>query len=260
MTSVSTKSNKTQTTSPFIDPNASALIVHCCHHKVATVWFLRILEAIANHYSLKFQRCKQDALQTDSDIFLQDHSEVDVSKLPAHRGSHIIRDPRDVIISGYFFHLWTPEKWVHKPNKKYNGMSYQQYLNSLDLEAGIIAEMERFAVKDFKGMIQWNYNLPEFMEIKYEDLIQNQQDIFTKIFTHYGFNREAIDVSLEIVEQFSFKNVSKRSVGDVKKQTHLRSGQPGEWKDIFSEQHKHKFKELFGDGLIALGYETDNDW
>ena len=260
MTSLHTESHQKQSISPFIDTNTPQLIVHCCHHKVATVWFLRILKAIANHYDLQFQRCEQDAFKADSNFFLQDHSEVDVSKLPPHRGSHIIRDLRDVIISGYFFHLWTPEEWVHRPNKKYDGMSYQQYLNSLDLKQGLIAEMERFAGRDFKGIIEWNYNLPEFIEIKYEDLIKDQKGVFTEIFKHYGFNDEAINVSLEIVEKFSFKNVAKRSVGEVGTKTHLRSGKPGEWKDIFDQQHKEKFKELFGDALVQLGYEKDNDW
>ena len=40
----------------------------------------------------------------------------------------------------------------------------------------------------------------------------------------------------------------------------MRSGRSGEWKELFDKNHKQKFKELFGDILVKLNYETSNDW
>jgi hypothetical protein len=139
-------------------------------------------------------------------------------------------------------------------------MSYQEYLKSLDRENGIIAEIERFAGFDFKHMIEWNYNNPQIIEIKYEDIIQNEQKVFYEIFKHYGFSEKAIEVSLKIAERYSFKNVAKRNTGEINNKSHLRSGRSGEWKDYFNEHHKTFFKQVLGDALIKLGYETNNDW
>jgi hypothetical protein len=40
----------------------------------------------------------------------------------------------------------------------------------------------------------------------------------------------------------------------------FRSGKSGTWRQYFTEEHKRLFKEVAGDLLIRLGYETDNDW
>jgi len=40
----------------------------------------------------------------------------------------------------------------------------------------------------------------------------------------------------------------------------FRSGKCGSWKQVFTQEHKQAFKENFGDALISLGYEQNNDW
>ena len=37
-----------------------------------------------------------------------------------------VRDPRDIIVSGYFYHMTTHEPWVHQPRSDYGGKSYQE--------------------------------------------------------------------------------------------------------------------------------------
>ena len=33
----------------------------------------------------------------------------------------MIRDPRDVIVSGYFYHQWTDEPWANEPRPELGG-------------------------------------------------------------------------------------------------------------------------------------------
>lgn len=70
---------------PFLEGNKK-LIVHCCHHKVGTVWFKNVFRRVADRYGLIFQDCKQDELHSYTDIFLQDHSHINLFTLPDHRG------------------------------------------------------------------------------------------------------------------------------------------------------------------------------
>jgi sulfotransferase 6B1 len=44
------------------------------------------------------------------------------------------------------------------------------------------------------------------------------------------------------------------------KSTTFRKGQIGDWHNHFSEQHKAAFKQVAGEALIQLGYETNYDW
>ncbi len=251
--------NRIAKKTPFLEDSSSEFIIHCCHHKVGTVWFSRILQGIAIEYGLYFQNCKQNELNIDTDIFLQSHSAVDFSKLPACLGSHMIRDPRDVSISAYFYHLWTAEEWAHIPQERFEGMSYQKFLNSQTQEQGLVTEMKRIRNSALQEMLDWNYDRQDFIEIKYEDIIANEVDVFGKIFKHYGFTNSAIESGLKIVEKFSFKNAKKKK-NDSKKKSHLRSGRSGEWKEVFSEYQKNQCKQIMGDVLIKLGYESDYDW
>ncbi len=247
-------------TTPFASLQNRPLIIHCCHHKVGTVWFRNILSGVAREYGLAFQKCSQQQLRPDTAVWLQDHSHVDLSQLPSYRGTHIIRDPRDMIVSGYFYHLRTKESWVHIPRTEYHNMSYQQYLASLSQEKGITAEIARSAKTVFRDMMSWDYDNPSFLEITYENLITHEKKMFAAIFNHYGFTDDAIEAAVHIAEKYSLKNMVRKASAGPDSPSHIRSGRPGEWKKYFTGEHKKYFKDLLGDMVVTLGYETDNNW
>lgn len=254
---------KRLTSTPFDGRVNEVLIVHCCYHKVGTVWFQRVLTKIANRYGLVMYAGEQENIPDNADIFLQGHSCLDPSSLRHYRGSHMVRDLRDVIVSGYFYHKWTKEEWVHVAKEEYDGKTYQQHLNSLSQADGISAEIRRFATStdsDFQNILSWDFDDPNFIEIKYEDIMSNEAEVFERIFNHYGFGSSAISECLSIADSLSFKNVKKSSKEKKKAKSHLRSGKTGEWKDLFGEAQKELFKELLGDALIKLDYESNHDW
>jgi hypothetical protein len=165
----------------------------------------------------------------------------------------MIRDPRDMIVSAYFYHLRTTESWALSPQESYDGRSYQNYLKSLDQREGILAEIRRSSSVDIADMVRWNYGDPRFIELRYEDFIGNEENAFRTLFQFYGFKPEAVDSCVEIALGFSLKNVKTGS-------SHIRSGQPNEWREYFSREHRDVFKQLTKDAALALGYETNPDW
>lgn len=260
---------------PFLN-NSGNLLLFCCHHKVGTTWFGKILSAISEEFGIPIIRQDQSKICNEPAIFFQNHSKVDLSVLANYRGAHIIRDPRDVVLSGYYYHLWTKEEWAVTPIKNLRGnidelwpllpvkkikdMSYQQYLNSLSREEGIIAEMNRAYNTDLRDIAQWDYTNKNFFEFKYETIIENEEEIFRLLFLHYGFNDDAIEKSVEIATRFSFNKRSGRSIGEVNNKSHLRSGKLQQWKEEFNADHKKYFKKLHGEDLVKLGYEQDMNW
>jgi hypothetical protein len=244
------------------------MIIHLTHHKCGTLWFDRIFRNISEKFNFKYQNCKQEKLEDDTDIWLEDHSRVDFTRLASYVGSHMIRDPRDIIISSYFYHLWCHEEWcikvpydvwffnkfgtkpIKKPNK-----SYQQILNSLGQEQGILFEMRNAGRETIEEISKWNYHNPNIIEIRYEDFIYFRENIYRELFLKYGFKEEQIDLALRITAINSFENTSGRELGNEIRRNHLRKGVPGDWKNFFSEKHLYEFKKLFGDILTRLGYE-----
>lgn len=60
-------------------------------------------------------------------------------------GLHIIRNPRDVVVFGYFYHLGCYEKWALQTQERSNNKSYKDYLKSLPQQEGILFEMNNTA-------------------------------------------------------------------------------------------------------------------
>lgn len=241
--------------SPFRSDIDKPLLIHATHHRCGTVWFLHLLREVSARYGLILQVTEQEHLRPSTDFFFHDHADINFSLVNTqYRGSHLIRDPRDVVISGYFYHLWSTENWLHEKAGAYNGLSYQQHLKSLSKEDGITAELKRFSGHDLPHYVDWNYNNPNILELRYENIIDNQAATFEKLFTHYGFSNEAIETSTAIADSHSFRNLSGRSIGQEKKGTHLRSGTSGQWRQHFTSYHHDLCDDLLGNALDKLGY------
>lgn len=234
------------------------MIVHGAHHKAGTVWFHRVLSTVANEYGLRLFKGEQEDLPPGIDVFFQEQSKISRELLPPFRGSHLIRDPRDLVVSGYFYHLWTSEPWVHVPRPDFDGLTYQEYLRSLDQVRAIDAEIDRTINGLRPFLLAWDFRDPRFLELRYEELIADPDRGFETLFTHYGFTREAVERGMSIARQFSIERMAAKKGGQGK--SHVRSGRPGEWRELFTDDHKRHFKEIGSDLLIKLGYEVDDSW
>jgi hypothetical protein len=229
------------------------------HHKTGTVWLGSIFRAICREYSLNFFSGQQADLPVEYDVFFQNHSRFDLDNLDnTFRGLYMTRDPRDMIISGCLYHLSPKikEKWLHRPEKDWNGLTYQEMLcNFQTLDEQIHFEMEHSAKNNINDMMKWNYSHSSFFELKYEELIDDTNLIlFHRAFSFLGFPASVLPSLLSIA--FSNSLFS----GQLKKDGHIRSGKTGQWRKYFKQSHKDRFLELFSDVLIRLGYEEDNSW
>ena len=246
-------------------PQKKWLIIHGAHHKAGTNWFGRIFKKISAQFNWKYEiGNKTNPLpDADTDIFLHFQSNFDFPLLPPYVGTHLIRDPRDIIISGYFYHLWCKELWCNMPVAEYNGKSYQDVLKSLNQEDGILFEMTspRGAFRNTASrMLNWNYNNQYILELKYEEILQDMENHFLQIFSHYGFNARESEIAMKVVDQCRFEKMAGRKQGSEKSNSHFRKGIAGDWKNHFTESHKKAFKESYPGLLETLGYEQNDLW
>lgn len=227
------------------------------HHKTGSSWMRNLFTAIGKAHSLRCFIGEQKDLPRCYDIFFQDHSRFDFKySTGAYRGLHLIRDPRDIIISGAFYHQNSKESWLHKPMPILGGQTYQEALNRRETMADkILFEMEYAGKHTLGEMLSWNYANPHFFEAKYEEFIADVDlRVFRGIFAFLGFPDTEMDGLLEIAYANSLFS------GQVNDPSHVRSGQPQQWRDHFDEIHRRRFLELFGDALVRLGYEKDDAW
>ena len=261
---------------PFID-SKQRLIMHTAHHKVGTRWFASIFRALSMHFGIPLVTNTPEVLSDNgrATLFLQHQVYTPHTKFKGYRGSHMIRDPRDIAVSGYHYHLWTTETWANQkiatipnaeniwfqlPVKDIGHLTYREYLNSLSAENGLLAEIKRCSCNTFSQLHNWDYEDDDTFEFRYEDILLDEESLFAKVFEHYGFNQGAIDQALSIANRFTFSNQATNTLGTANEGAHLRSGALQQWKQEFSNVHSECFKRLAGDTLIKLGYEVNFDW
>lgn len=248
-----------------------------------TVFFMRVFRGVAKKKGWRFQayfvrntdKFLAEANRGDKNkILMVSNPRADLSELPGHFiGSHIVRDPRDLLVSGYNYHKWCKEQWALEPmtakkikhlklkdfelKKDISGFSYQDLLNNVDQQTGLMIELN-WRTYSFSHMLNWDYNDPRIKELRYEDIFGNEKQVFSELFKHYGFDKKMTSTGLKFVENFTFENQKKK--GKTGGNQHISKGVWGQWKEYFSLELKKVFKERHQALLEKLGYEHDDTW
>jgi len=265
------------------------MIIHCGHHKCGSVLFGTVLRKIRKMLKLTFRGTKgpeKKGIYSSYDVVVFSNSTIDFARIEKpYTGTHMIRDPRDVIVSGYLYHArckeeWCvnvpdttktpvefpqipysqylrPEKWKREYMHSLNGSSYQDNINSRDQQEGLIFEMNNYGRWTIESMLAWNYENPHIMELQFEEVMRDFMGSFEQVFSHYGF---PTSISRELLGLIASENISNLSEKEIQESQHIHSRQTSKWKEYFSPRHKALFKDMFGDALIKLGYESNNNW
>lgn len=164
----------------------------------------------------------------------------------------IFRDPRDVAVSHVFYVTEIEARHVH--HDYYRSLaSFEERLNvSILGRPDSDAEFPDLA-KRFAPYLDW-LDRPQVMKIRFEDLVNDRRTILGQIAEHFLQRVETVQTPRELL-------IKTLEVGiNPKKSPTFRLGRTGEWKKYFTPEHKRLFKDVAGDLLIRLGYESDNDW
>ena len=241
------------------------LIIHCCHHKTGTVVIEKILRNVCNRFGLKYQYCPQSKLEDDTDVWMEHHSHIDFSSINRPIiGTHMIRNPCAIIVSAYEYHKTTKEGWANRKIKKFEKMSYKEILNNLSEKDGLIFEMKNTLYLEsskntIMDMYNWDYEMPNFLEFKYEDLMTNYNGTLSNMFKHYGFTKDMIHTALIIAAEF---NIRKKDEKDLLRNGHItnKNIDLDKWKTIFNNPELiQKFRRIYPvDIFDKIGYPVDN--
>lgn len=246
-------------------------LVHCSYHKCLTVYFKRVFSNIYNRPGRLLSGYKHfmswiDAFHEELDNYtvasINNHA-LDLSRLGDDvRITRFVRDPRDLVVSGYFYHKNNPERWcnivnpTHKdfsivngvvPDDMGPGQTYTSYLQGLSKENGLIAEID-FRHRHFESMRQWPESDPRIRIYRYEDILGNERKIFHDIFCHYGISFPRRALGTITAERFSANR-------QVKTAKHIRNPASGQWREHFTDRVNDYFDRRYADILSRYGYD-----
>ena len=250
--------------------NDKLLLAYFGHHKCGTSWMAEMLVDVCRQLGLKgayvhnYDSLVEEFLKKPYIRFLF-HVNADfehLKHLPPFRGFHMVRDPRDLVVSGYFSHLYTHplQDWL---------VNHRLELQKRDKDKGLLFEIESDITRLIMNHIRtWNYKQNNVMEIRMEKMTAKPEQTMVSVFEFLGILNNPKEVLkfttndlFPIVEKHNFlKKSGGREPGKVDITSHYRSGAPGDWKSHFKDFHKQAFKKHFQDVLELLNYEEDDSW
>ena len=169
---------------------------------------------------------------------------------------HIVRDPRDVVIS----------------YSKFNGLTIEQTINIMTKKT-LYYTQDPKALSDISIIGSWGFNyeswkngipsIPRIL-IRYEDLITNCSNIFEKVIKFLSkhmnckLNSRKIETSIELskfenLKKYESKNTFKENVGF---DNFFRVGKSNNWKKELSSYEAKIIEDKFNSEMIDLGYLT----
>jgi hypothetical protein len=227
------------------------------HHKTGTVWMQRTFRRIAEAIRRTFIDLSRNMPISPGGILFHMHSEFPAEVLATgFRGLHVIRDPRDIVISGLRYHRDAREPWLHTAVPQFGGLSYQEKLNSLSPDDQFVFELEHSARRTLGGILAWRYDDKRFFEARYEALHADRSGtLFATIAGHLQFNPVEAAAAIAV---FTRTTIAGKPVPPG--HPHIRSGEPAQWRRSWRRWQGERFLAVHGDCLVRLRYESDDGW
>ena len=217
-----------------------------------------LAQMLAEALRLPFPR---NRLPTITDCVMHGHYKPYYVKSPV---IHVCRDGRDVLTSFYF----------HRLQSNTFGATYEREkairrLGIKDPE-DVQTYMPRFIELVAKGETHPNVSWSDFIVswcnhgavrrvVKYEDMLLDSAKELQVACISLGTEIPA-EIAKLIAQKYSFESQSQRKQGCEDPGQYLRKGISGDWRTKFSQESRDVFQHYMGEGLIALGYEVDENW
>jgi hypothetical protein len=250
-----------------VSTDDTTILAYFGHHKAGSTWISGIIQHICMQSGLRVVvhdsagrfggHIEEYRRVNPFDFVILLNADYTFIRYVDLRGFHVVRDPRDIVVSGYFSHLYS------HPDEGWSRLTlYRRYLKTLSKDEGLLREME-FSANVLYNMISWDYDTPTILQLRFEDLIKDPVHQFTDILRFLGIvpQKTSEENLAAIIDEHSFEKLSGgRSPGSEDQAHHYRKGTPRDWQNHFNERHKDYFKKLYNPLLLKLGYEKTEDW
>ena len=228
--------------------------VFLLYHKCASQWIKNVFWRLnvqneflwmGNKEPEKETRVLRDEIGTDAKfpgVGMWENINVKDEKFkslfpPISKTVTVIRDPRDILISGYYSHKKSHPviegMWKDLPVQR-------SVLLKLNKEEGLLSTID-FLDYQFNNLKHLYKSKVTFF--LFEDIVDNPYKLVKNILNVWGMKATNIK---QVVDKFTLENLK---LGKIKtppfNSDHYRSGRPGEWKDVLSEKVLNKFHKKY---------------
>lgn len=181
---------------------------------------------------------------------------------------HIVRDGRDVAVSA-MNHWWRLAKDREDGVFELSTEELEKRDAYLEDREAFVAEGRSIFTEERLGQLarRWAYRVGKarkdgeslygeaYVEIRYEDLLQNPEENLFLILEALGARRGEPMIE-RCVKAGSFERLSSRRQGEEDAGSFYRKGVAGDWKSVFTVRDREIYERIAGEQLAAMGYET----
>ncbi len=230
---------------------------------------------LANHYGLV------ERLDPKPDVVLLPHSMLRGGIGWPYRAIRLIRDPRDIWVSGYLYHLrcdepwcrnsdldptppigWPrvnysmihwPEDWKRRYLERLGGRSYQRNLLDRSLTDGLDFELGGYTACTFKTMQEWARNGVNALDVRLEDVMMDFDGAMLRIFDYFGLTIKQSQAALEVARS---EDIRRMDDAAILERPQISSRTISKWRDMLSTTQIACFEDSYGNLIRELGYEA----
>ena len=209
-------------------------------------------------------------------------AEVDLADTAA---IHVIRDPRDLVLSGYDFHRATDETWCtnvpstpvspigfplvdmsqahrsedwkHEYVAGLGGRSYQQNLSMLPRGEGIQFEIDRYTNWTAEQMLEFQRANPSVPVVRFEDFQADFDGTFARVFRLLGVEERWLEAALAVART---EDIERRPAAGVAANAYTVNRGASRWRRDLEPEQIASMKRVLGEAVVELGYADSNDW
>jgi hypothetical protein len=261
---------------------ASPQLICFSYHKTGTSLFLHVMTKVCHRLGLSLANRygRVERLDPEPDVILLPHSVLRGPLDRPYRAIRLIRDPRDIWVSGYLYHLrcdeewcrntdlgptppiqWPkidysvahwPEEWKRHYLERLGGKSYQQNLLDRSLPDGLDFELGGYTGCTLATMREWDLNGADALDVKLEDVMADFDGAMRRIFDHFGFTPDQSEAALDVARSEDIRRMEDAFMAE---RPQIYSRTISKWREVLSVAQIARFEALHGDLIRDLGYE-----
>ncbi|WP_439625115.1 sulfotransferase domain-containing protein [Gemmata sp.] len=235
-------------------------VFHITHYKAGSQWVLRILNTLAAGRVVppgvdpaEFLARPVAPGMVYPTLYVT-REEFEAARLPRRwRRFVVVRDLRDTLVSAYF-------SLKHSHGEVGEHITrFRARLNALPLEQGLIRVAAEWLPP--VAAMQRSWAAAGEPLVRYADLLTDDVAIFQRVLVDQCRLRVSRDQVREVVLANRFEARTRdRKRGDEDVTSHERKGVAGDWRNYFTPRLAKRFKDWYGDVLVAVGDERDANW
>jgi hypothetical protein len=243
----------------FAPGSPDVAIFHITHHKAGSQWVHRIFQTLA------FDRLVLPEVQNNQflnrpvapsriypTLYITREQFESVALPRRWRRFVVVRDLRDTLVSLYFS-LRNSHRLLTDVMR-----ARRAALSELTQEEGLLYLIESGLTP--MAQVQWSWRAARQELIKYEDLLDRDEEILTRVLLGHCRLRVEPARFREVVRAHRFEAQSGRKPGTEDAHAHERKGIAGDWRNYFTDRVRAEFKRCYGSLLVATGYEKGFSW